>query len=189
VPSQAEGNHPVVGFDWHDAAKYCNWLSKRDGILKSEWCYVAPDSPLKADENPNDVLGQLVEAPDFRNRRGYRLPTTAEWELACRSGTITSRYYGATEELLEKYEWYEKNSGMQLKPAGLLKPNGLGLFDMLGNVSEWCHDGLRHNSLRACRGGCHSFPASGLALFGGRSAFSADTSNHLIGFRVAMTLD
>ena len=77
---------------------------------------------------------------------GYRLPTEAEWEYTCRAGTLTSRYYGNSVELLRQYAWYEPNSLHHAQPAGSLLPNDLGLFDTLGNVFEWCHD--RSRSIR-----------------------------------------
>ena len=73
-------------------------------------------------------------------RTGYRLPTEAEWEYACRSGTITSRYYGVSTDLLGKYAWYQANSREHAWPGGSLIPNESGLFDMLGNVVEWVQD-------------------------------------------------
>src|SRR5512135_1601321 len=74
-------------------------------------------------------------------RKGYRLPTEAEWEYACRAGTRTSRYYGRSEELLKQYAWDLANTrGDRAWPCGSLLPNDLGLFDMLGNVYEWCQD-------------------------------------------------
>jgi len=77
---------------------------------------------------------------DVLLRNGYRLPTEAEWEYACRSGTITSRYYGVSTDLLGKYARYQANSQDHAWPGGSLLPNELGLFDMLGNVYEWVQD-------------------------------------------------
>ena len=77
---------------------------------------------------------------DVLRRTGYRLPTEAEWEYACRSGTTTSRYYGASIELMGRYARYQANSHEHAWACGSLLPNDLGLFDMLGNQFEWVHD-------------------------------------------------
>ena len=85
--------------------------------------------------------GMTVPA-DVLLRTGYRLPTDAEWEYACRSGTITSRYYGASTDLLPLYARYQANSREHAWACGSLLPNDLGLFDMLGNEFEWVNDKL-----------------------------------------------
>jgi eukaryotic-like serine/threonine-protein kinase len=74
------------------------------------------------------------------DRSGYRLPTVAEWEYACRAGAVTSRYYGNSIELLGAYARYQANSREHAWTCGSLFPNDLGLFDMLGNTYEWCQD-------------------------------------------------
>lgn len=115
---------------WLHAAAYCNWLSRTEGIPRDEWCYL-PDSS-------GGYSTSMQLAPDYLKRTGYRLPTNAEWEYACRAGTVTSRFYGQSEKLLGKYAWYSRNGNSRTHPVGSLKPNDAGLFDMLGNIQEHC---------------------------------------------------
>ena len=133
---------PVNAVSWYGAAAYCNWLSEQEGIARDQWCYLP---------NEQGEYGEGMRlAPDYLHRTGYRLPSEAEWEYACRAGACTSRYYGEGEELLGRYAWYTKVSqdgGMlpglpgRLGARGdCLKPNEFGLFDMLGNAWEWCQD-------------------------------------------------
>jgi formylglycine-generating enzyme required for sulfatase activity len=126
--------HPVNKVRWYEAAAYCNWLSKQEGIPEDQWCYLP---------NPEGEFAEGMRMkPGYLHLTGYRLPTTAEWEFACRAGTVTSRYYGETAELLGEYAWYLANSrGKSMQPPGKLKPNGLGLFDLYGNAFEWTQDG------------------------------------------------
>jgi formylglycine-generating enzyme required for sulfatase activity len=127
------GEHPMNGVTWYQAAAYCNWLSQKEGIDKDQWCY-KPNAKGKYDEG-------MTMAENYLQLEGYRLPTEAEWEFGCRAGALTSRPYGETEELLPRYAWYLMNStGNHTLPVGSLMPNDLGLFDMLGNVDEWCLD-------------------------------------------------
>jgi formylglycine-generating enzyme required for sulfatase activity len=123
---------PMAGMTWYEAARYCNWLSDGEGLPEDEWCY-----------QPNDagLYGAGMKAKDnFLELTGYRLPTEAEWEFACRAGTRSSRYYGQTETLLPDYAWYAASSSNHPWPVASLKPNDFGLFDMLGSMREWCHD-------------------------------------------------
>jgi formylglycine-generating enzyme required for sulfatase activity len=83
----------------------------------------------------------MVISADVLDRTGYRLPTEAEWEYFCRAAAETSRPYGESEELLPRYAWTWLNSRNRAKPTGQLLPNAFGLFDVLGNAGEWCHDG------------------------------------------------
>jgi formylglycine-generating enzyme required for sulfatase activity len=133
---------PINNVTWYDAAAFCNWLSAQEGISAEQQCYV-PNAAGKYAEG-------MKLAPGYLDRIGYRLPSEAEWEYACRAGALTSRCYGETEELLQEYGWYVKNSQAQGMLPGLpgqwrvkgdcLKPNDFGLFSMLGNAGEWCQE-------------------------------------------------
>jgi formylglycine-generating enzyme required for sulfatase activity len=116
---------------WFEAAQYCNWLSQREGIPEEEWCYPVLDQIKEGMELPRDYL----------HRTGYRMPTEAEWEYACRAGATTSRFFGSSEELLPECAWYTGTTFNERPwPGGQLKPNDLGLFDILGSVWEWGQD-------------------------------------------------
>ncbi len=134
---------PVLGISWFQAAEYCNWLSKQEGLAQSEWCYVpvrdATASPATA---PEYKVGMELAA-NYLERSGYRLPTEAEIEFATRAGSVTSRYYGETEELLPKYGWFNKNGRDRSWPVGNKKPNDLGFFDSHGNVFTWCQERIK----------------------------------------------
>jgi serine/threonine protein kinase/formylglycine-generating enzyme required for sulfatase activity len=125
-----EENCPQTGVTWYEAAAYCRWLSEQEGIPEDQMCY-PPIAEIKEGMKPPS---------DYLSRTGYRLLTGAEWEYACRSKTVTSRYYGETEELLGQYAWYLHTSDDRTWPVGSLKPNDTGLFDMQGNVYEWCQE-------------------------------------------------
>jgi formylglycine-generating enzyme required for sulfatase activity len=125
--SCADPTCPIRGVTWYEAAAYCNWLSKEEGIPEDQWCYEIRDDAVKLKAK-------------YLSLSGYRLPTEAEMEYAARAGALTSRYYGETEELLLRYAWYSKNSQERTWPVGSLKPNDLGLFDVQGNVFVWCQE-------------------------------------------------
>ena len=112
-------SNPVEQVTWTAAVKFCNARSLQEGRAA---CY---------DTN--------TWACDF-SANGYRLPTEAEWEYACRSGSSTQFYFGDGPEELKSFGWFEVNSQAKPHPAGQRKPNGWGLYDMAGNVWEWCND-------------------------------------------------
>ena len=117
-PSHFSGNDrlPVESVSWFDAVAFCNELSRKEGL-----------KPFYT------INGQSVEVPDW-NGPGYRLPTEAEWEYACRAGTTTQFSFGDDKKLLSEHAWYDQNSGNQDPSRGEKKPNPFGLFDMHGNV-------------------------------------------------------
>ena len=92
---------------------------------------------------PVAEVGPGMRLPaNWIERTGYRLPTEAEWEYACRGGVSASRFCGEGQELLTRYAWFIKNSDDHAWPVGQLKPNNFGLFDVLGNVTERCQDAM-----------------------------------------------
>ena len=121
---------PQTSLSWYQAAAYCRWLSEQEGIPEDQMCY--PPIP--------EIKEGMVLPKDHLSRTGYRLPTEAEWEYGCHAGAETERYYGAGDQLLVDYGWALSISDHRTWPVGLLIPNDFGLFDMYGNVREWCQE-------------------------------------------------
>ncbi len=125
-PSYFAGdNRPVENVSWFDAVEYCNNLSLLHGLTP---CYKYNEDDITCDWNAN----------------GYRLPTEAEWEYAARGGKISHEYTYSGSNILGRVAWNGSNSNKQTHEIKLKLPNELGLYDMSGNVSEWCWDCYGH---------------------------------------------
>ena len=123
---------PQTFVTWYEAAAYCNWLSQTEGVPEEEWCYL-PNSR-------GDYATGMQLAEDYLDRRGYRLPTETEWEYACRAGTRTAFSFGDDPAYLAHYAVCRAEPEQTLQPVRSRMPNNFGLFDMHGNVAEWCQD-------------------------------------------------
>jgi formylglycine-generating enzyme required for sulfatase activity len=125
---------PVFGVNWSDSVTYCRWLTAQSGMGKESQCYDDPEL-LPKDQEGNPQYEQI-----YLHRGGFRLPTEAEWEVICRSGTTTAYSFGNDVQLLGQYGWYRETSNQWSHSVGLLRPGLRGLFDIHGNLYEWCHD-------------------------------------------------
>ena len=116
----------------------------------------------------------------------YRLPTEKEWEYACRAGTKSKYSFGEDDKLAIHYAWYKKNSSNKTHIVGEKKPNPWGLYDMHGNVREWCEDWYDYNqSYKVLRGGSWYGYAKWLQS-SNRDWRTPQSSNYNIGFRVVL---
>jgi formylglycine-generating enzyme required for sulfatase activity len=142
-PSEFEGdeNRPVESVSWYDAVMYCNRKSEKEGL-----------EPYYEISNIKKIPGKLIKTAgtftatvSIKGGCGYRLPTEAEWEFAARGGKKTKAFRYSGGDDLDKVGWCDNNSKSQTAPVGLKKPNELLMYDMSGNVNEWCWDRYSKN--------------------------------------------
>lgn len=142
-PSQFVGeSYPVENVTWYDAVLFCNARSKRDHV-DTIYAYNSIVG-RNADGEVSGLWGLTIDM----KKNGYRLPTEAEYEYACRAGSTTDYYWGgmfppvASSDTLamDSNAVWKHNSQKMTQPVASKKPNAWGLYDMVGNVSEWCND-------------------------------------------------
>jgi formylglycine-generating enzyme required for sulfatase activity/fibronectin type 3 domain-containing protein len=184
---EIQGRRPVECVTWYDAIEFCNKLSEQESLTKAYT--ITGRTPAVGYPITSASVTVNWEA------NGYRLPTEAEWEYACRAGTTTA--YNTGNTISDNTGWYQSNSNGRTHEVGLKSQNAWGLYDMHGNVREWCWDlygtytsgaqtdptGTAYGSARVVRDG--SWNHSGEIL---RSAFRGsvipDLGLNYIGFRV-----
>ena len=195
------GQRPVIYVSWWDAIAYCNWLSEKEMLPKA---YNDRGELLDEDGKVTSDLSKVV---------GYRLPTEAEWEYAARGGKNYSPNKYSGSDNVDDVAWYNSNSGDKTQEVGLKLPNALGLYDMSGNVGEWCYDWYneeyysncysKRNSVinpfcnypqtykfyRVCRGGSWYYNDNATdARVANRGYMSPDSIQDYLGFRIARTV-
>lgn len=182
------GQRPVINVSWWDAIAYCNWLSEKEGLPKA---YNKEGNLLAKDGNTSTELPEVF---------GYRLPTEAEWEYAAKGGKNSDPFAFSGSDEADEVAWYSYNSQDRTQQVCKLKPNSLGIFDLSGNVREWCSDkyigyssSAKINSFvqngrdRVARGGSWSDVAM-FTRVAVRGYFSPSSTFNDLGFRIARTV-
>ncbi|MBN1596385.1 formylglycine-generating enzyme family protein [candidate division FCPU426 bacterium] len=168
-PSSLKGDqNPVENVSWNDAMEFCNLLSRKTGL----------DEYYSMSHDGRNIICNCESD-------GFRLPSEAEWEYACRAGNKEVRYGE-----LDRIAWYKENSNSKTHEVGKKEPNTWGLFDMLGNVWEWCwdlYDEKVYGTYRVFRGGGWNDPARG-CLASNRRRSHPEFRIDDLGFRLARSL-
>ena len=192
------------GAHWYDAVGFCRWLGQQSGLPEGDQSYAAPEALDKAKyrREPNPEANWAPRNwPLELGRRGFRLPTELEWEVASRAGARTAYGFGSDVSLLGRFGWFTENSGKHGHPPRELRPSVRGLFDLHGNRFEWSHDwfgdygvdamtdplGAKEGSPRVLRGGSwNSDAANCRAAY--RHTYDPPYRTILDGFRLALSL-
>jgi len=197
-PSNFKGdNNPVEQVSWYDAVEFCNKLSEKTG--KEPYYNINKNKKDPNNKSEYDDIKWTVTIN--KNAKGYRLLTEVEWEYAARAGQQTKGYEYSGSNKIDEVAWYDKNSGNKIHPVGEKKPNEIGIYDMSGNVWEWCYDwyddyekdktenpqGTETGPDRVIRGGSWGYGAS-LCRVAGRSSSAPNGRDYDIGFRLAHSL-
>ena len=191
------------GADWYDSVGFCRWLGAQMGLPESDQAYGSPES-LDKEKYPREPTPEANWAPrDWPldlDRRGFRLPTDAEWEVATRGGSRTAYGFGGDALLLERFGWFAENSDKQVHPTKELRPSSRGLFDLHGNLFEWTHDWYQGygadsvtdpivsagGSFRVFRGGSWYYDAA-LCRSAYRNTYVPTSRTSNSGFRLALS--
>ena len=194
---EIQGKRPVENVSWYDVLVFCNKLSEKEGLTPAYRINSSTD-PDDWGAVPTSSNGIWDAVEIVSGSIGYRLPTEAQWEYACRAGTTTAWFHGDAEAGLENYAWYDINSNYMTHQVGLKTDNAFGLYDMHGNVYEWCWDrygsypstaqtdpeGAVSGSSRVLRGGGWAYDAS-LLRSAYRNNYGPSYRSRGIGLRVA----
>jgi formylglycine-generating enzyme required for sulfatase activity len=178
VGSGKLANLPVVEVSWYDAVKWCNAKSEKEGLAP---VYQANGSVYRTGEfgiNGSSAVTASASA------NGYRLPSKAEWEWAARGGSLSQGYTYSGSNDVNAVAWYYENSGYAKQGVGTKAGNELGIYDMSGNVFEWCEDNYS-SSYRIIRSGDFRNPADFCAVANPGSGGNPDSRGDSIGFRLA----